>query len=323
MEETLIEKLLDEASKQYYNGTPILSDEEFDYLARAHNYESLGTQFGLEKEHKWRMWSQNTVFDDESFPFNPEEQRTVVTPKLDGSAVSILYVKGQLVQALTRGDGFKGEDITKNIMALSSVPNKIDIAGIVQITGEVVAPKDIKNARNYASGALRLKDVEEFKTRKVFFFAYGLQSDLSNVALVNRTYSSDLLKTRENGFNTVLDEGIDTIYPTDGQIIRINDYLTYDKMGFTAKHPKGSFALKKKSDVVVKETKLQEVKWQVGKGGKVTPVAIFEEVIIEDARITKATLHNAGFVEDLDLHIGDTLLVTRSGGVIPKILGKV
>lgn len=317
MDETSITKLLDKASEAYYKGQPIISDEEFDYLAKAYKYEKLGSSFGVKKEHKWRMWSLETVFDDESLPF--EKQPGVVeTPKLDGSAVSILYVEGKIVQALTRGDGFKGEDITKNIVALKSVPNEIVIPGIVQVTGEVVAPKEVKNARNYASGALRLKDAEEFKNRRVFFFAYGIEGD----KIQYTTYKSLMELLENNGFNTVFDNNL-AAFPTDGLVVRYNDYVKFNSMGSTAKHPKGSYALKKKSDVVVKETPLQEVIWQVGKGGKVTPVAIFEEIEIEDAKITRATLHNAGFVKDLDLHIGDILLVTRSGGVIPKILGKV
>lgn len=317
MEETSVIKLLDKASEAYYNGEPIMSDEEFDYLARAINYESLGTQFGLEKAHYYRMWSQNTIFDDEELP-NFSNSILIKTPKLDGSAVSLLYVKGELVQALTRGDGFKGEDITKNIKQMDSIPNSIPFTDyIIQITGEVVCPKEEKNARNLASGSLRLKDIEEFKKRPVTFFAYNVEG------YDWQLYASALHALNQFGFKTVLDQDIEETYPTDGTIVRINNNEEYEARGFTAKHPKGSYALKKKSDVIVVQTPLREVVWQVGKGGKVTPVAIFEEIEIEDAKITRATLHNAGFVKDLDLHIGDLLLVTRSGRVIPKILGKV
>ena len=313
--EIYVTKLLDKASEAYYKtAEPIMSDEEFDYLARSINYEKLGTEFGNKVEHLYRMWSQETIYTDEKKPF----EGGVNTTKLDGSSLSLLYVQGSLVQALTRGDGFKGEDITKNVMEIPSVPKSIRWKGSVQVTGEVVSPKTIKNARNYASGALRLKDVEEFKNRDITFIAYNMECD--NKAFPTYTELLEFLQT--NGFYTVIDSEWEQ-FPTDGRVIRIDNMESYRNAGVTAKHPKGSYALKDKSDVVVLPTELKEVIWQVGKGGKITPVAIFEEIEIEDAKITRATLHNAGFVEDLDLHIGDKLLVTRSGGVIPKILGKL
>ena len=128
---------------------------------------------------------------------------------------------------------------------------------------------------------------------------------------------------QKEGFNTVLNIPEEHKYPTDGVVYRLDSNEEFSKLGHTSKHPRGAYARKLSSDVEIKETKLLEVVWQVGSSGKVTPVANFEEVVIDDAKITRATLHNPGFIEDMDLSIGDTLLVTRSGGVIPKVLGKL
>ena len=166
------------------------------------------------------------------------------------------------------------------------------------------------------SGALHLKDLEEFLTRKLVFVAYGVQPALSN------SYSSDMLSLSKYGFNVVT-IGTWEEYPQDGKVVRVDDNQLYTNLGFTDKHPRGALAIKRRKDVVIVPTKLLDVTWQVGKGGKVTPVATFEPVVIEDANITRATLHNPGFIEELNLSIGDTILITRSGGIIPKVVGKL
>ena len=143
---------LEKASAMYYNGNPILSDEEFDALARKYRYEEVGYQVTDGIPHMYRMYSLQKVFnlgdiDSTTAPM-------VRTPKLDGAAVSLQYVNGHLAQALTRGDGQLGRDITLKMEEL--VPNVIGIKGEIQITGEVVAPDMIPNARNFAAGSLNL-----------------------------------------------------------------------------------------------------------------------------------------------------------------------
>lgn len=312
--------LLKKASEAYYSGMPFMSDSEFDALSDKYGYSYIGASPTTKtQKHLLQLYSLQKVYEGEDkYPF--PESDGIKTPKLDGAAISLLYKDGRLVSALIRGDGIEGGDIIDKAYMMPSIPKTISFSYLCQVTGEVVAPKTINNARNYAAGALNLKDLTEFKTRKVEFVAYGLQTNLINVY---DTYllSMQLLETL--GFRTVLDNSLTDIYPTDGIVIRVNSNKKFKELGYTSTYPRGAYAIKKRSDVDIKETKLLDVVWQMGKGRKCTPVAIFEEVVIDGAKINRATLHNAGFIEDLDLSLGDTLLVTRSGGIIPKVLGKV
>ncbi len=162
-----IKAILREAADAYYKGKPKMSDREFDELARVAEFDEVGTSSRDNRTpHAFPMYSLQKVFTNEleKAPLNNYKGATIVTPKLDGAAVSLLYIEGILHRALTRGDGTKGLDITELMMHL--VPNTIlPHAPMIQITGEVVAPKTIKNARNYAAGALNLNDPKEFQER--------------------------------------------------------------------------------------------------------------------------------------------------------------
>lgn len=312
-----LEQFLNTASRAYYAGQPILTDEQFDRLAESCGYSKVGAQAtGNTAKHLYQMYSLQKYYEDEGK--RPLEGYTdlAMSIKLDGAAISLLYVEGELVQALTRGDGVEGQVITDKLLAHKGlVPHKIDLPGVYQITGEIVAPKHIENARNYAAGALNLKDVEEFKTRAVSFFAYGSQPSLEP------TYTGDLARLKRFGFQVINEPELDKIYPCDGIVFRVNNNDEFYSMGYTAKHPRGAYAKKERAPHV--ETKLLDVEWQVGKSGKVTPVAILEPVLIGDAMVSRATLNNPGFIEMLDLRIGDTVAVIRSGEIIPCILHKV
>lgn len=314
--ERIIE-FLTRCQEAYYRGEPLITDAEFDYLAEKYNYYEVGAApINKKVKHLYPMYSLQKFYEEEDTP--PTFGKTITTPKLDGAAISLVYSNGNLISAATRGDGIIGEDILDKVYLITSIPNFIYPKKLLQITGELVAPSKIQNSRNYASGSLHLKDIEEFKSRvnDLVFFAYGIQP------YVHINYIIDCSELNFYGFKTVLSDECND-YPRDGKVVRVLDNIVYDSLGFTAKHPRGAYALKKRSDVAILETELKEVVWQVGKGGKVTPVAIFDEVIIEDAKITRATLHNPGFIEDMDLHIGDKILITRSGGIIPKVIGKI
>lgn len=310
---------LNRCQAAYYRGEPIISDDEFDYLADKYSFYEVGSTPILNKaKHMFPMYSLQKIYaEDNTDPLS--EHEVVKTPKLDGAAISLLYVNGVLVKGITRGDGVEGEDITEKVYKMELIPKKVFINSTIQVSGEIVAPKTVENARNYASGALHLKSIVDFipRTSVLEFFAYAVQP-----LNLTSTYVNDMEFLRLVGFKTVYHDNCD-LFPQDGSVVRINTNSTYNILGNTAKHPKGAYAIKKRSDVEVKETKLLDVVWQVGKGGKVTPVAIFEEIVIEDAKINRATLHNPGFIEDMDLSIGDTILVTRSGGIIPKVIGKI
>lgn len=315
-----IENFLNRAWEAYAKGEPFLTDPEFDALASKYNYTRF-TEGVLSRKarHAFPMYSLQKVFDEEPSPL-PQNEETIETPKLDGAAISLIYEDGVLVQGCTRGDGIEGEDITRNVYHIDTIPKKVHTS-IIQVTGEVVCSKEIENARNYAAGAIKTLDVNEFKEKKaahLVFIAYGLQPYIGN------QYIDDLYFLERYKFLTILDKDYcKAFFRTDGTVYRLNNNSLYDELGFTAKHPRGAYARKLSSDVEIKETVLLDVKWQVGRSGKVTPVAIFEEIVIDDARINKATLNNVGFIKDMELEIGDIILVTRSGGIIPKVLGKV
>jgi len=306
-----LKDFLDHAAECYYQGTPVISDEEFDSLAHKYSYSEVGHTTSGGTAHTYKMYSLQKYFDLEDAPDNLEDY--IATPKLDGAAVSILYVNGLLAMALTRGDGVKGQDITDKVRLL--VPNEIKQLGTVQITGEVVCPSSVTNARNVAAGSLNLKDIEEFKTRPIQFVAYDIQGDVSIGMWQN---AMSLLQAQ--GFNVVTTFDF-AKYPTDGTVYRIGNYKDFEKMGYTAHHPRGAFALKEQKEGVV--TKLLDVVWQVGKSGVVSPVAILEPILIGDATISRATLHNIEYIRELDLEIGCSVEVIRSGEIIPRIVRRV
>lgn len=307
-----MKNFLDRASAAYYKGKPIISDAEFDILASHFNYSTVGHTITGGVPHFHRMYSLQNFFNLEDAPLTLKE--CVQSPKIDGAAVSLLYVGGNLSLALTRGDGKVGQDITEKLELI--VPNTIQIKEVVQINGEVAAPKHIPNARNYAAGALNLKNLDEFQSRDITFIAYDLiESPYEDWAL-----SMFSLGAYE-GFKTVLDTNLEDKFPTDGWVYRINDNEKFKKLGYTSHHPRGAFALKEVQKGEI--TTLIDVIWQTGKSGVVSPVAILEPVKIKDALVSRATLHNIEYIEGLNLEIGCKVEVIRSGEIIPRIVRRV
>lgn len=309
---------LDYASAKYYAGEPIISDEEFDKLAEYYEYESVGAPVAGDRiAHAFPMWSLQKCYDDE--PLISLGGVVATTRKLDGAAVANYYFQGEHFLSLTRGDGKEGLDITDKMRTLipQQIPYSEDLL-LIQITGEVVAPKSIDNARNYAAGALNLKSVEEFRTRNLTFIAYGITPNQYD------TWTEDMEKLDSVcGFKTVytcdphyLDE-----FPQDGTVFRMNEYSRFEEAGYTSKHPRGAFALKERKGGVI--TKLLDVEWQVGRSGVVSPVAILEPVVIGEATVSRATLHNIKYIRELDLDYGCLVEVVRSGEIIPKVVRRI
>ena len=303
---------LDQACIDYYEGRPQLTDEEFDLLAEKHQYNKVGYQVTDAVPHTYRMYSLKKCFDLDDAPLAIED--CIETPKLDGAAVSLLYVAGFLQLALTRGDGIQGRDITDKMRLL--VPDQISMTAMVQITGEVVAPDSIPNARNYAAGSLNLKDFTEFTERvlDLRFVAYGQEK------VVNRNYDATLEGLERMGFKTALSFDC-TDYPTDGTVYRLRDNFKFEEMGHTSNHPRGAFALKEQKQGV--ETTLFDVVWQLGKSGVVSPVGVLDPIEIGGATVSRATLHNIEYIRDLDLEIGCRVEVIRSGEIIPRIVRRI
>lgn len=312
-----ITEYLMKCSREYYAGCPSISDEVFDALADSVGFNQVGAKQHEDTEkHFYPMHSLQKFYEDEGQK-NPLKGYSDIdiSPKIDGAAVDLLYISGKLVRALTRGDGIEGKVVTEKFTSTKLVPQEISIDGIVQITGELAAPKHIENARNYAAGSLNLNSVDEFRTRAVTFFAYGIQP------ASHRTFRESMEYLSKQGFSTIKDPDIDQIYPCDGVVFRLNKYVEFYNAGYTAKHPKGAYALKQRNEAV--ETTLLDVKWQTGKSGKVTPVAILSPVKIGDKIVSRATLNNIEFIRMLDLHISDTIGVILGGEVIPKVVYKV
>ena len=304
-----IKDFMDFAAKKYYDGQPVISDEEFDALAEQLSYIKVGTKLSTGIPHVFPMYSLQKVYEGETPPFSGGHKSI----KLDGAAVSLTYINGRLTTALTRGDGVRGQPITENMRALVPEYIKVD-APVVQITGEVVAPATIKNARNYAAGALSLKSVDEFKTRYLYFVAYGLQP------VRNKLYTEDLYWLIEQGFPTVLDI-VGDLFPSDGFVYRVDTHDEFDKLGFTSHHPRGAYALKKQKEGVV--TTLRSITWNVGRSGVVSPVGNFDQIEVDGAMVSKATLHNMKYIEALGLEVGCKVKVIRSGDIIPRIIERV
>lgn len=308
---------------EYYAGNPTISNEEYDALVARFGEDSIGGEGG-EYKHMFRMYSLDKVYPCRGDKFPLPLDQCVQSPKLDGCAISLLYVSGERVQGNTRGNGVSTPTTFESWkMDLLGIPRHVSTCNLIQITGEVVSTKRVENERNFASGAMQLKDKEEFHKRVLegglIFVAYNIQESTDKAGIFP-LYEQDMHWLAGEDFNTCIDCDWEDC-PQDGEVYRLNDNRAFFDAGFTEKFPRGAFAVKEDEEAVA--TVLTEVTWQVGKSGKVTPVGHFEPIVIDDATITKATLNNVGYIEALGLEIGDTVLVIRSGGIIPKIVGKV
>ena len=316
------QELLEQASKAYYEGEPIMSDEAFDTLSDLVKNPKVGyTVDGSRVKHLFQMYSLNKWYTDQGneHPLFNYSSPILTTPKLDGASISVIYEKGWLHQVVTRGDGKEGIDITNKFsfhtnFLVPKVINHFRCKEHMQIVGEIVAPKDIPNARNYAAGALNLKDPEEFLNRKLSFIAHGLMPGIMN------TYTENMKLLADWGFRTVLQSDYNE-FPQDGVVWRLDNEKDFTEAGYTSHHPRGAFALKERGESHI--STLRDVVWQVGKSGVVSPVAIIDPVVIGQALVTRATLHNIGYIQKLGLEIGCKVEVIRSGEIIPRITGRV
>ena len=368
-----IEKLISWAKAYYVDDEPIASDEEYDKLAREClefenknpnliNPNSPNRRVGgaILKEfkkanHLSRMWSQEDVFNDKELEDWIKRASKVgenleffCQPKFDGASLNLIYENGILKQAITRGDGEVGEDVTQNAMTIQSIPLEISEKSLIEIRGEVVIKKSdfetinierlkkseatFANPRNAAAGSLRQLDSSITSKRKLFFNAWGVGQNSLNFEktsqMMDYIFSLGFVKTPMQTLVKNIDD-IKKLYENmikkrdtfpmllDGMVIKIDDITTQQDLGFTQKFPRWSCAYK--FPAVEKTTKLKDIILQVGRTGVVTPVAIVEPVLIEGANVERATLHNFDEIQRLDLKINDEIIIIRSGDVIPKI----
>lgn len=317
-----LKTLVQKHSHLYYDlSAPEISDAEFDKLYEQLElveqkqgwaaYDSptchIGGKAGKIK-HPYKLYSLRKVYD--AAEVDPE--LTVCTPKIDGTNLTLVYRFGKLKLALTRGNGDQGENVTHLAKAITNIPQTIttDYEEIV-INGECVTDNVVENFRNYVSGALGLNSVEEFKSRNIAFIAH----DWLGVQL---SYTKRMSIIKNSGFLTVFSEQAAN-YPHDGVVYRIDSYFECMKLGYTAKYPKFAVALKPRGELVATTT-LLDVVWEIGRTGTVNPTGIIAPVTLDDANISRITLHNIGIIEEHNIGLGDTIVVERAGGVIPKFI---
>jgi DNA ligase (NAD+) len=271
--------------------------------------------------------------------------------KYDGASISITYVNGKLQRAVTRGDGFQGDDVTNNIKTIKSIPLQLkgNYPPKFDVRGEIILPfagfekmnqelieigeTPYSNPRNTASGSLKLQDSTEVAKRPLDCLLYFL---IGNQLPFNSQFES-LESARSWGFKAPkeaklaksLDEVFQFIdywdthrhtlpYETDGVVVKVNSFQHQEELGFTAKSPRWAIAYKFKSEQVA--TRLNSISYQVGRTGAITPVANLEPVQLAGTIVKRASLHNADQIEKLDIRVGDTVFVEKGGEIIPKII---
>ena len=316
-----------------------------EFKTYAHNTPMLSLNNGYtEEEVKAFFLKLNKTFKD---------FKILAETKVDGLSASLIYENHKLVRALTRGDGLQGEDITNNIIHVDNVKKNlpIEFPEKLEIRGEVFMPKIafiqlneerkannqqiFSTARNAASGSIRQLDPEITKQRKLRFFGYTIVSkekyfgetllDTRNILLNNNfalNTPSALCSSVEEMiafFNHINDKRDQLEYEIDGIVYKLNSYEQQKKIGFTSRFPKWALAHKFPAEEVA--TKIVDVKFQVGRTGSITPVAILKEVLVGGVKISRATLHNQDEIKRLNINIGDIVKLQRAGDVIPKIIG--
>ena len=268
--------------------------------------------------------------------------------KIDGLAISIKYEDGRLVSAATRGDGSVGEDVTENIKTIFSIPKVLKDNRTFEVRGEVYLPRKsfellnseresnnevlFANPRNAAAGSLRQLDSKITAKRRLSAFIYSIVGDDSIVSQENALNTAKEYNLPVNpNFKLCksIDEVIDYInywtehkknlpYDIDGIVIKVNSYSTQEEVGYTQKSPRWATAYKFPEEELA--TKLLDVELSVGRTGIITPVAILDPIVISGSTVSKASLHNKDIIDELDIHIGDMVVVKKAGEIIPKVV---
>jgi len=370
-----IQTLISWAKAYYVDDNPIATDEEYDKLHRdilayessnpTHTHPNTPTQRvggavleGFEKaKHLSRMWSQEDIFNTEELEdwikraskvVDEKHMSFVCEPKFDGASLNIIYENGVLKQAITRGDGSVGEDVTQNAKTIHSIPLSIAYDGLIEIRGEIVIKKDdfeiinqermqergqtFANPRNAAAGSLRQLDSTITAKRKLFFNVWGIGKNSLTFEKSSEAISfihslgfakppiQTLCKTVEdieNVYHEIIAKRESISMGLDGMVIKIDDLQAQSDLGYTVKFPKWSCAYK--FPAVEKTTKVLSITLQVGRTGAITPVANVVPTFIDGSTVARATLHNFDEIKRLDLKLNDEVIIIKSGDIIPKI----
>ena len=377
-----IKKLQTELNQHNHNyyvlDSPSISDFDFDQkLKQLQNLEVEYPEFADENsptqrvggtitknfetvKHDFRMYSLDNSYSKEDLVDWENRIKKVLGDipieyscelKYDGASISITYENGKLIRAVTRGDGFQGDDVTNNIKTIRSIPLVLDgnLPKKFDIRGEIILPfagfekmnqelieigeTPYSNPRNTASGSLKLQDSTEVAKRPLDCLLYSVIGANLNF----KTHFEGLEQARKSGFKvpvqSILAKNLDEVfnfidiwdkkrhelpYETDGVVVKVNNIHYQDEIGFTAKSPRWAMAYKFKSEQV--STVLKSISYQVGRTGSITPVANLEPVQLAGTVVRRASLHNADQIEKLDIRIGDTVFVEKGGEIIPKII---
>ncbi|MEM0519563.1 NAD-dependent DNA ligase LigA [Aequorivita flava] len=375
---TLRNQLREHNYNYYVLDNPTISDFEFDQklkqlqeLEKAHpefydaNSPTLRVGGAVTKNfetvpHTYRMYSLDNSYSKEDLEdWEKRIEKTVdgrveftCELKYDGASISLTYENGKLLKAVTRGDGFQGDDVTANVKTIRSIPLQLkgDYPPLFDIRGEIVLPfegfakmnaervalgdEPYRNPRNTASGSLKLQDSAEVAKRPLDCLLYSITGERLSI----KTQFESLEKARQWGFKVPeaaklaknLDEVLDFVnywdihrhqlpYETDGVVVKVNNLQQQEELGYTAKSPRWAMAYKFKAERV--STVLNQITYQVGRTGAITPVANLEPVELAGTIVKRASLHNADQIEKLDIREGDTVFVEKGGEIIPKIIG--
>ncbi|MEL6812223.1 MAG: NAD-dependent DNA ligase LigA [Bacteroidota bacterium] len=375
---TLREELRQHNYNYYVLDNPTISDYEFDIklkelqaLEAAHpefydaNSPTLRVGGEVTKNfetvpHTYRMYSLDNSYSKEDLQDWEKRIHKMVDGevaytcelKYDGASMSLTYENGSLLRAVTRGDGFQGDNVTANVKTIKSVPLQLkgDYPPYFEIRGEIVLPWDgfnkmneervalgeepYRNPRNTASGSLKLQDSSEVAKRPLECLLYSIKGERLGMT----TQFENLAKAREWGFKVPtaasvaknIEEVLDFInywdthrhdlpYETDGVVIKVNSLQQQEELGYTAKAPRWAIAYKFKAEQA--STILEKITYQVGRTGAITPVANLQPVELAGTIVKRASLHNADQIEKLDVRKGDTVFVEKGGEIIPKIMG--
>ena len=310
--------------------------------------------------HKNRMYSlDNSYSKEDLLDWEKRVQKVLGTTELeytcelkfDGASINLTYENGQFIKAVTRGDGFQGDDVSPNIRTIKSIPLYIrqDFVTNFEMRGEIILPiegfnkmneervlngeEEYRNPRNTASGSLKLQDSAEVAKRPLDCLLYQVVTSERKY----KTHFESLEAARKIGFKVPetialvksIDEVFDFVnnwdlkrhnlpYETDGVVIKVNNLQQQEELGYTAKAPRWAIAYKFKAEQV--STILHEITYQVGRTGAITPVANLEPVQLAGTTVKRASLHNADQIEKLDIRINDTVFVEKGGEIIPKII---
>ena len=371
-----LRKILDRLAYEYYVlDKPSVSDQEYDrYYQELLKLEDEFPQYrdpnsitqrvggvvldAFEKvSHKRRMLSLDNAFNlEDLMAFDERVRQSVKNPeyvvelKMDGLAISLHYHNGRFVQAVTRGDGLVGEDVTNNVRTIASIPMHIDMEGDVEVRGEVIMPKksfealneqrrkqgeeEFANPRNAAAGSIRQLDSRIAASRKLDAYLYYFEGAQQHAMHTHEEALEALeaMRIKVNPLRKVCknmqevwqfiqemsERRNDLPYEIDGMVLKVNDLHAWDLLGTTAKAPRYAIAYKFPAEEVV--TKLLDIVLSVGRTGRITPNAVLEPVRVAGTTVSAATLHNEDMIKEKDVRINDDVIICKAGDIIPEVV---